>query len=293
VVNNIFYGMETSYWSAKGGTVSGDHNLIYQSQDPGQPGPNDLIGVDPRLVDPANNDFHLQENSPAIDAGESLSQVTYDLEGKARPQGAGHDIGAYEYGGSSQTFQDVPPEHWAYEYIEALYQQGYIVGCSISPRLYCPDRILNRAEEAVYIVRGVRGAEFVPLDSMTPIFEDVAGGDWYYDWSGQLYNDGYTSGCWADPLRYCPLTENTIAEGCVFFLRMKKGVEYKPDETIRGVFGDVTSEAWYAPWIEACYDEGILLPCQTEPQLLACPENPLDRAAAAYMMYMAKGLMSP
>ena len=290
VVNNIFYDTGTSYWSSDGASLSGDNNIIFQSQEPGQAGPHDLIGVDPRLVDPANNDFHLQGSSPAVDAGQSLPQVTNDLEGKLRPQGAGYDIGAYEYGGSSQTFQDVSPEHWAHEFIEPLYQQGYIVGCSIHPRLYCPDRILNRAEEAVYVVRGVRGADFTPLNPLNPTFEDVGSADWYYDWSGQLYNDGYTSGCWADPLRYCPLTENTVAEGCVFFLRMKKGVDYKPDETIHEIFVDVPSGEWYAPWIEACYDEGILLPCQTEPQLLACPEHALDRALAARMMYMAKGL---
>lgn len=293
VVNNIFYDTGTSYWASDGASLIGDNNIIYQSQNPDQPGSHDLIGVDPLLIDLANNDFHLQENSPAIDAGQLRSEVTRDLEGKPRPQGAGYDIGAYEFGGATQTFGDVPPEHWAYEYIEALYQEGYIVGCSLSPRLYCPDRVVNRAEQAVFVVRGAHGAEFAPLDPPDPIFEDMGSGDWYYDWTAQLYDDGYTSGCWADPLRYCPLTENSIAEGCVFFLRMKKGVEYKPNEIFRGVFSDVPSGEWYAPWIEVCYDEGILQPCQTEPQLLACPESPLDRAMAARMMYMAKGLESP
>jgi len=290
VVNNIFSNMETSYWASDGASLSGDNNIIYQSQDPGQPGPNDLIGVNPLFVDPVNNDFHLQENSPAIDAGQSRSEVTHDLEGKPRPQGNGYDIGAYEFGSPSLTFQDVPLDHWAHDYIETLFQQGYIVGCSLNPRMYCPDRILNRAEEAVYVVRGVRGADFMPLNPSYPVFDDVGSSDWYYDWTGQLYEDGYTSGCSVDPLRYCPLKENTVAEGCVFFLRMKKGVGYDPGEAIRGLFADVAAEAWYAPWMEACYDEGILLPCQTEPQLIACPESALDRAMAARMMYMAKEL---
>jgi len=200
---------------------------------------------------------------------------------------------AYRGTAEGSTFGDVPADHWAKEYIEALYQQGYIVGCSLNPRLYCPDRISTRAEQAVFVMRGVHGAEFNPLDPADATFEDVGGADWYYDWSGQLYNDGYTSGCWADPLRYCPLTENTVAEGCVFFLRMKEGAGYRPGETIRGIFADVPSGEWYAPWTEACYDEGILLPCQAEPQLLACPEGALDRATAAYMMFMAKELASP
>jgi hypothetical protein len=38
----------------------------------------------------------LRQASPAIDAGESLSEVTNDYDGNHRPQGAGYDIGAFE-----------------------------------------------------------------------------------------------------------------------------------------------------------------------------------------------------
>jgi hypothetical protein len=43
-------------------------------------------------------DFHLTATSPLIDAGRTLEgQNLNDFEGNARPQGAGYDIGAYEY----------------------------------------------------------------------------------------------------------------------------------------------------------------------------------------------------
>jgi hypothetical protein len=35
--------------------------------------------------------------SPAIDVGQTLVDVTTDLEGTPRPQGNAYDIGAYEY----------------------------------------------------------------------------------------------------------------------------------------------------------------------------------------------------
>jgi cysteine-rich repeat protein len=67
--------------------------------------------VNPLFVNATNNNFNLQENSPAIDAGnseliENISQTFYnlygidirkDIEGRIRPQGNGWDIGAYEY----------------------------------------------------------------------------------------------------------------------------------------------------------------------------------------------------
>lgn len=42
--------------------------------------------------------FKLRAGSPAIDKGQSLSQVTWDHAGGKRPFGAAFDIGAYEFG---------------------------------------------------------------------------------------------------------------------------------------------------------------------------------------------------
>jgi hypothetical protein len=287
VVNNIFYNTGTSYWASDGATLTGDYNLIFESRDPNQAGPNDLIGVDPLLIDPPNNDFHLQPGSPAIDAGEIRAEVIHDLEGTPRPQGAGYDIGAYEFGDPVPTFQDVPHDYWAYDYIEALYQQGYIAGCSLDPLLYCPEWIMTRAESAVFVERGIHGAGFLPHDPLEQIFADVGLSEWYAKWASQLWYDGYTAGCGTDPLVYCPLQEHTIAEGCVFYLRMMKGADYEPGEA-SGIFVDVPLEAWYARWVEAAYAEGILLPCQTEPEMMACPLDGLERAMGAYMMFLAK-----
>jgi parallel beta-helix repeat protein len=44
-------------------------------------------------------DFHLLPGSRPIDRGEPLAAPTTDMDGLARPCGAGFDLGAYEYGG--------------------------------------------------------------------------------------------------------------------------------------------------------------------------------------------------
>ncbi|MCH7587930.1 MAG: hypothetical protein IIC78_07840 [Chloroflexi bacterium] len=193
---------------------------------------------------------------------------------------------------ASPTFDDVPLDHWAYGYIEILVDQGFIAGCSSQPLLYCPDKTMTRGESAVFIGRGVHGADYLPPPAYDPIFNDTPSSEWYTKWAVGLWNDGYTAGCASTPLLYCPLSELTIAEGTVFYLRMMNGADYVPPPA-SGLFADVATGAWYTRWVEDAYRSHILLPCATEPVLLACPDDTLTRATGAYMMVKAKGLDFP
>ncbi|TDI85044.1 MAG: hypothetical protein E2O74_04085, partial [Chloroflexi bacterium] len=201
------------------------------------------------------------------------------------------DVRIYTCGSPAPTpvFSDVSADYWARDYIEILYNEGYIAGCQTSPLKYCPDRVLNRAESAVFVMRGAYGAISDPPYSppSTPSFDDVDPAYWGYGWIESLWTDGFTAGCGTDPLIYCPLRDHTRAEGSVFFLRVKNGVEYDPPPPV-GIFADVSLGAWYAGWAEAAYSEGLLPPCQTNP-LKFCPDDTLDRSWAAYMMVWAKG----
>jgi hypothetical protein len=192
------------------------------------------------------------------------------------------------------VFADVPEGHWAKDYIEALYDAGFVAGCQTTPtRLYCPNNILSRAESAVFVERGQHGAIASPPypTPVTPTFGDVAQGFWGFGWIESLWTDGFTAGCGTNPLIYCPSGQHTRAEGSVFFLRIKNGSSFQPPTPV-GLFTDVSLSAWYAGWVEAAYNEGILPACQTSP-LRFCPMSSLDRAWAAYMMVQAKGLDVP
>jgi hypothetical protein len=190
---------------------------------------------------------------------------------------------------SGQIFDDVPPSYWAYDDINALYNSGDVVGCSITPRLYCPENILTRAESAVFVLHGAYGSITDPPYSppAKPTFGDVSASYWGYGWIESLWKDGFTAGCSADPLRYCPERHHTRAEGAVFFLHIKNGVDYTPPPA-SGIFNDVSPGDWFYDWAEDAYNQGLLPACNTDP-LKFCPNDPLNRAWAAYMMVQAKG----
>jgi hypothetical protein len=70
---------------------------------------------------------------------------------------------------------------------------------------------------------------------------------------------------------------------------MLHGTAYEPPEPV-GIFVDVPVEFWGAKWIEAAYQAGLIPACENEPELRFCPDEPLNRGLAAYMMVQAKGL---
>jgi parallel beta-helix repeat protein len=117
VKNNIIYG--------NGGTIvdwdNGSGGLVQSNN----------LTTDPNFVNAAAGDFHLQQGSPVIDAGMTLSQVTTDADGKARPAGSAYDIGAYEYGatGGSPMLSSIPQPSIA---VSPLPTPPYV-----TPTIYC------------------------------------------------------------------------------------------------------------------------------------------------------------
>ena len=80
VANNIVYGGTIGTSTPSGVTFSNNRN-----------------NTDPLMVSPTTYNFDLQAGSPAIDTGKSEPAVVEDYAGRARPQNAGYDVGAYEH----------------------------------------------------------------------------------------------------------------------------------------------------------------------------------------------------
>ena len=102
VINNIFYDQVDWTIYLEGTTYTGleiGNNCAYNSDGSiplGTPYPHDLWGINPLFANTDNYDFHLKIDSPCIDAGAILTDVTDDYDNNARPSGAAYDIGVFE-----------------------------------------------------------------------------------------------------------------------------------------------------------------------------------------------------
>ena len=182
---------------------------------------------------------------------------------------------------ASPTFGDVPTDHLFYQYIQTVYEAGITAGCSQSPRLYCPNSPVTRAQMAVFLERGMHGSSYSPppVGSSTG-FGDVPVNYWSAAWIKQLAADGVTSGCGSG--NYCPEASVTRAQMAVFLLRAKYGAGYTPPAVGGSTgFNDVPATHWAGAWIKQLVTEGITAGCGTGTY---CPEQPVTRAQMAVFL---------
>lgn len=91
---------------------------------------------------------------------------------------------------TNKKFGDVPPGHWAEEYIEMMQEYGIINGYNDGN--FLPDATVTREQFAKMMVLTL-GLDLIKPS--TPFFQDVAKGDWSYTYveTARTYLTGYSS----------------------------------------------------------------------------------------------------
>jgi hypothetical protein len=181
------------------------------------------------------------------------------------------------------TFADVSMSGFAWSWIERLYASQITAGCSASPLMYCPDQTVTRAQMAIFLERGMKGASYAP-PSVPSAFGDTTN-HWAEYWISALAADGITSGCGAG--NYCPDDNVSRAQMAIFLLRAMHGSTYIPAPATGTVFQDVDANYWAAAWIEQLAAEGITSGCGNGSY---CPDALVTRAQMSVFLVKAFAL---
>lgn len=121
---------------------------------------------------------------------------------------------------TASRFADVAAASPAAAFIERLAALEITVGCAIEPLRFCPNKAVNRAQMATFLVR----AFDLPSGPVAG-FADVAATSVHAANIDALAQAGITVGCDTDPLRYCPRKAVTRAQMATFLARATGTIE--------------------------------------------------------------------
>jgi len=271
---------------------SGDGNLVTDATC-GLGGGNDAVNPAPGLGPlsthgGATNTHALLPGSPAIDTAPAPACTPTDQRGVIRPQdGDGDTVAACDKGPFeffAPIFADVPAEHIARGAIEALRVNGITNGCGAAPLVFCPNDPVTRAELAVFLLRALEGAGFIPPPAVG-LFADLPAGNVFAPFVEELFNRGITKGC--GPSLYCPDDPVTRTQLSVLILRSLAVPGFVPPPAT-GLFADVPAGNPNAPFIEEFFRRGVTSGCQANPAAF-CPADAATRAQIAIFLVRSFG----
>jgi hypothetical protein len=155
--------------------------------------------------------------------------------------------------GVSYSFVDVPPDHWAEEYISAIACSGISTG--YSDNTYRPQEMINRAQMAVFIIRTLEGDPPDGYCGNTYPFTDVSYNHWACGHIKRLEELAISLG-FADG-SYKPSSLVDRAQMAVYVVRALEGDP--ADDYCGGAdpFTDVASSHWACAHIKRLSELGI------------------------------------
>ena len=114
-------------------------------------------------------------------------------------------------------FNDVPPSDPFAPWIEELFRRGVVAGCGTpgGPN-YCPDDPVLRDQMAVFLLRTLEGAAYVP-PACSGIFDDVECPGLFTDFIEELSVRAIAAGCGG--ANYCPRDPTTRGQMAPFLVK--------------------------------------------------------------------------
>lgn len=134
---------------------------------------------------------------------------------------AGHDLLADYSGVPSSNFLDVSPLSPFAKYINFIKLEGVTQGCGAGR--YCPTDNVTRGQMAAFLVRAVRGGNFVPPAAIG-VFSDVPPTNVFAPFVEELSRMGVTTGCGGT--NYCPDQLVTRGQMAAFLQRAFRPYDY-------------------------------------------------------------------
>ena len=153
------------------------------------------------------------------------------------------------------SFGDVSTTDIFYAFIEYIFHNGVTGGCAV-PGSYCPANSTLRKQMAVFLLKALEGAAYMPSPAVG-VFNDVPAADPFAPWIEELADRGITAGC--NPNLYRPDNPVLRKQMAVFLLKTLLGAGYTPPAPT-GIFDDVPADG-FRPFIEDLYNRGITGGC--------------------------------
>ena len=157
---------------------------------------------------------------------------------------------------------------------------------------FCPDQILQRDTEAIWLIKAFEGRNYTPTSANGTVFADVGISTFAADYIEDLKLHSGSEGCdVATPLpNYCPEQGLTKDQAAKMLLKTKYGAGYNPTPASGLIYDDVTTGTFAADFIEALQAEGVAEGCLDSPPLY-CPREMMTRGGFAKMLAKTFGLM--
>ncbi len=202
---------------------------------------------------------------PAVDAGKNTTYSFSNLpdgyvyyfaatayDGAGAESGFSNEVSFSSLASGKVVFTDVLPGYWAYDYIMAVYNAGFIGGYN-GGSTYAPDEYVTREDTAVCMIRAKEGEPPADYCSTGSPFPDCEPSSWSCKYIKRLYELHITTGYGSTGL-FMPGLGVTRGQMAAFIVRSLEGEPSSSYCASGSPFTDVAVSDWYCKYIKRLYE---------------------------------------